>query len=271
MQEKYIDGIRVIQQTINQELISTIDVDSSILNNCIDLSKKLKNVHFKFGGLYHLDDLNFLKFGLFQYINGVILSKEVNNLEPLYGLKNLKFLVLPEKPKSKFNFSFLPKLEFLGAEWSKKYSGLNDCLQINHLKISKVKNLDCTFFSKLYNLKILEMTSANIITLKGIEQLENLSKIDIDTARKLETIEGINKAHTKLKNVRFWNCPSLKNAQQLSNAVNIEVLQISKVKELENLNFLNHLKKLKICAIHPSNVKLKNNDYSPLNKMKKNY
>jgi hypothetical protein len=70
--------------------------------------------------------------------------------------------------------------------------------------------------------------------------------------------------HKKLVKFYLWNAPSLENANDIGSATNIQEIQISKVKNLGSLSFLDMLTKLKTCAIHKSNVKVKNNDFGPL-------
>lgn len=263
-----IEGIRVLERKTKNGISNTICMDSKRIDTCINIINKLDNVSLAFLGEYTLDNISFIKDVDLSVIKGIVLNKNVKDLDSLYYLKNIKSLALPAKIKTKFDLSNFPELEYLGLDWSNKYQNLNTCHKLKHLKVSKYQDNHLEELSKLWSLEVLELTNSSIVNLRGLAELTNLKKIDIEGAKKLESLEGLSIKHLKLITLRLWNCPNLKNGASISNLKNLNTLQISKVKYLTSLSFLNELENLQICAIHPSNVKLMNNDYSPLERIK---
>jgi len=128
---------------------------------------------------------------------------------------------------------------------------------------------DLTELTTLESLEELQLFNSKIENFKGIEKLGNLRKVNIDGARKLESLNGFSKSQSNsMEWLRLWSVRNLYDASAISNLKNLDFLQIAKVNNLKSLSFLNKLKNLSVCNIHKSMVKVEDGDYSLIDKFK---
>ena len=242
-----------------------IDTDTDWYENhniedCIRATEKLKIKHI------HLqtNTIDFLADPRLQNIKGIRIQFEIPNIEPLFNLKHLTHLSLPDNIKIEFDFSKFENLSFLGGSMPKKYINLDKLSKLKYTYLFGYRKSDFKEFSHCNELTKLWMYSVDIENLSGLSTLANLTQIDLENCRKLISLDGIGIGNISLKTVHLANCKRLRNADALINLPNLKQLQLYQINELDSLSFLSNLSKLEMLMLHPSKVGVQNKDYYPL-------
>ncbi|MCT4647094.1 MAG: hypothetical protein N4A74_19050 [Carboxylicivirga sp.] len=235
------------------------------MSRCEKLVKKLNIEHINIRKEdVKQNNINFIESEVFQNIKSLTVNFSCKFPKLKVGLSKLTELYLINSKSAFIDFGMFPRLKFLSLDWSNKLINFSSLTALENLKIWGLKQNDLSFLHNCKEIKHLELIKPDIVNLYGLQPLTELREINIDTARKLQSLSGIGEMHKKLVKFYLWNAPSLENANDIGSATNIQEIQISKVKNLGSLSFLDMLTKLKTCAIHKSNVKVKNNDFGPL-------
>jgi hypothetical protein len=214
---------------------------------------------------YKLDNLDFLNDYDLSFIRSIdILSDSVENIDGLYCLKNIEEIVSNNKNIDYLRF---PKLKRIGAELSSySYKTLADISTLESISISnKFKEKDITIFSKNTRLKHLMLRGSKIISLKGLENYNELEYLDLFYNRSLVSLEGITEEHNKsLKEVSIYSAPKLFYVNEyLSKLSNLEYLQLE-CKKVDSFRFLDNLQKLTLLSIHNKLNEVEDGDKTPL-------
>jgi hypothetical protein len=80
--------------------------------------------------------------------------------------------------------------------------------------------------NKMESIKLNDSQVKNLI---GIGEMHKLNKIYIDTAKKLESLEGISENNQSLTNLGVFNAKNLTNIDAIQNAKNLESVNLFKV------------------------------------------
>lgn len=230
------------------------------IEDCIKAVNKLKISHI------HLQTttIDFLSDTRLQHIKGIRIQPEVPDIAPLFNLKQLTHLSLPDDIKIEFDFSKFENLVFLGGSMPKKYINLNRLVNLKYTYLFGYRKPDFTELANCKNLSRLWMYSADVQSLDGLSALAKLEQLDLESCRKLTNLDGIGAGNSSLHTVHLSNCKRLSNADALQHLPALKQLSLYKVPGLYSLNFLNSLSKLEVLMLHPKNVGVQNKDYYPL-------
>ena len=69
-----------------------------------------------------------------------------------------------------------------------------------------------------------------------------------------------------LETFRVYSASNLYDADALGGLDKLKILQLARIKKLKTLKFLNHIEKIEKCLILPNNVKVEDEDYTPLDR-----
>jgi len=238
----------------------TVWFENHNINDCIRATEKLKIEHI------HLqtNTVDFLTDPRLKNIKGITIQFVIQNIEPLFCLKHLTHLGLPDDIKIEFDFSKFENLIFLGGSIPKKYVNLEKLSHLKYTYLFGYRKSDFKEFSYCIELTKLWMYSVDIENLNGLETLANLKQLDLENCRKLVSLDGIGIGNTNLQTVNLTNCKKLRNADALMNLPNLKQLSFYQINELDSLSFLNGINKLEMLRLHPSKVGVQNKDYYPL-------
>ena len=238
----------------------TIWYENHNIEDCIRATEKLKVKHI------HLqtNTIDFLSDPRLQNIKGIRIQFEIPNIEPLFNLKHLTHLSLPEDIKIEFDFSKFEDLIFLGGSMPKKYVNLDKLSKLRYTYLFGYRKSDFKEFSHCNELTKLWMYSVDIENLNGLSTLANLTQLDLENCRKLISLDGIGNGNISLQTVHLTNCKKLKNADALMTLPNLRQLGLYQINELDSLAFLKDLNRLEMLMLHPSKVGVQNKDYYPL-------
>lgn len=129
-------------------------------------------------------------------------------------LSSLECLCIYTTDKKEINYSNYPNLKKTALYWRPKAKSLFECKHLESLFIGKYTEHDLSSFEGLNNLKFLRINTGSVRSLKGIEKLQNLEKLWLAQATKLENISGVEKLQN-LKTLWIDNCKNIKNFEVL--------------------------------------------------------
>ncbi|WP_321514924.1 hypothetical protein [Marinifilum fragile] len=208
------------------------------------------------------------EFSFSKKIVSVSVENKSNDLSFLEQFTNLKELYIKEPKKPKIDLAVFKKLEILSTNWSTAIRGIEKLNRLQHIKIWNFEHDDLTIFAQSKELKEIDLINPKIKSIRGIEELVQVEVLDIEKGRKIERLESFTKFHTNMKVLRIFGSPNLLSCNSIVNLVNLEVITFGKVNNLESLKFLNKLNNLRICGIHPSNVRVNDNSIDLLKEVR---
>src|SRR4030095_15865827 len=173
-------------------------------------------------------------------IESVGISTENFDLAPLHYLSCLRSLRL-DKPKSKVDFSLFTTLEVLGTTYSKLTINISSCKNLFWLWLDNFSEENLHSLDELTNLKYLTLYKSSIADLEGIEKMEMLVSLMIDTATKLTSLKGIDPHNKKLEVLDIHGAKKLNNYEAIANAQSLRKLFLSRTGETPNISFLKNL------------------------------
>lgn len=190
-----------------------------------------------------------------NYIEELIIGSEKISYKGLTEFSKLKLLGLPDNGKDKVELSNFINLETLACDYSPRIKGLDSCKNLKNLTLtyykSKTKNLtDLPLSSSLIELKLFK---TDISSLQGIDKQNNLRKLEIFSAPRLEIINALSKLKL-LEYFRVEKCKSIKDYETLVTLPNLKKIIMSESGEIKSLEFLKSLKKLEFISFWGTNV-----------------
>ena len=205
------------------------------------------------------DEIVKINFPFNNEITSISIDLELKNLSFLEQFRNLKELFIKDPNKPNLNLATFKQLKILSCSWSANLNGLEDIDTLEEISLWNFGKEDLRVLDKNVSLRRIELVNPKIKSMKGIENLPNLEHIDIEKGKKLEEVESFTTHHKKMKILRIYGSPNLLKCNSIQHLTNLDVITFGKVKNLESVNFLNDLKMLSICGIHPSNIKVTDN------------
>ncbi|GHT35572.1 hypothetical protein FACS189434_13590 [Bacteroidia bacterium] len=197
----------------------------------------------------HLDKLESLDF-LSDYSFLIELSIDCmhdQNYSFLKNLINLKHLSIGPSTtnNNEIVLNALINLESFAISWRKgKILGLENCQKITDLCLIEYKENNFTPVQMLTNLKTLRVKTASIKEVSGIENFQELEKLELGNCRSLKNIEGIEKLK-KLNDLTLEMCSKIEDYSYLGGLSNLDELGIIDCKGINSIEFLTNLKSLK--------------------------
>jgi hypothetical protein len=137
-----------------------------------------------------------------------------SNINSLYSLKNLEYLVYRNYDKLPLDHSKFVNLKFLYTLYSKNHlegkSRFDQLPNLETLKLWHIKKEEsCLFLGALSKLKRLELTwSRTLKTLEGIENYKMIESMSLRNLSQLENVSAINELE-KLKGLWVENCKKI--------------------------------------------------------------
>ena len=176
-------------------------------------------------------------------LEGVAVLQDNLDLTPLLSLKKLKRLNC-HTPTSAFDLATFTDLKVLGITYNKYVGNIASCKNLTWLWIDNLKQDDLSCLSSLTNLTKLNLFKTGITSLQGIEPLNKLQFLNIDTANQLQSLEGLTQNNSSLEVLSVYNAPKLTDYKPLENLANLKKLFLGKTGDMENLDFVNKTAKL---------------------------
>jgi hypothetical protein len=208
--------------------------------------------------------IDFLKDERLRNLKGISVQYLIDDLSILYNFPHLTHLGIQEDNGKVFDYGNFQNLIFLSGLIPKNYQNLD---KLEHLKYTYLFNYskkDFREFSKMKDLRKLELYSINCESLEGLSNLENLEEINLEKCPKLLSLKGLAKSNISLNKVILRNCKKLHDLSIISEFDKLQYLYLANIPQLDSLSFLESLNSLDFLFVLPSNIGVKSDDYYPL-------
>lgn len=188
------------------------------------------------------------------------------DLRPLQFLRNLRSLSTCDPLLLPVSLNQFPRLKFLRGVWHPQL-GLDACPGLRELDLSgyRPKSRDLRGLQHLRELRVLRLTQPNIVSLAGIQALQNLEFIDIAYATKLQDLAPTQLPQT-VEQLHFEVCRKLQAVSELSALKHLRVLRLNGCAAIPSLAFLNDMPSLE--EFRFVQTLIEDGDLSPLLRLK---
>lgn len=188
------------------------------------------------------DNLDFLT--SFLFVEDIIISSYNENLDlsGLYNLTKLKSLYLVQSYKFKLDLSNFQALKSFKTEyWRASYKSVFDLNKINSLSIKRYKESDLSMLKSLTKLNHLEIITGSVKSLKGIEEISTIKKLELHYVYGLNSLEF---APINIKTLIIQNLKNLMNIDSVQNISQLKFLEIISCGDITSISTLKDLRKL---------------------------
>jgi len=214
-------------------------VDTSRTESIVSYMKKNNLKTIMINSVYFpINDLNFLK--LFSFVERIFITDNNHDITPINELVHLREIRMGAH-KGTIDFNNFLQLEKLGIEWSNKLKNLANATNINWLWLDNYKGSSLEEFKNFSKLTYVYLYRSSIRSLKGIEKMYSLNDLNIDTANKLESLEGLSEKLTCLESIYLYAAKQLKNYAPISKLVTLKHLELRKTGETTSIEFIKEL------------------------------
>lgn len=187
-------------------------------------------------------DISFIE--NFTFLTGVRIGLDCFDVSPLAHCYNLEEIDIPFRYEGMIDFSDFPKLKILAIDWRNRGSSTAfSCKNLQTLSISKYSGTSLIDFSVLQKLEKLILIDPKILSLAGIEQLEQLKEIQIIGAKELVRIDHIERCQM-LNEVFIDGCKQVETLHPLMYLKNLKKLNLDNLGDISTIKFLKPLKQL---------------------------
>ncbi|KAB1156550.1 leucine-rich repeat domain-containing protein [Flavobacterium luteum] len=248
-----IDGFKVLEHNDYKSLF----MDSSRIDDCINFLFKnnIRKISINYYQGFKTNNLDFL-LKIKDFIEGISISGDKFDYSVLNKMIKLKTLQYSDDKNNVINLSNFPDLETLSCDFTLNLKGLESCVNLKKLILSKFnpKVKDLSNFPIFENLTELYLFQTNIISLKGIDRLNNLKKLQLYSGNKLESISDLNYLSNGLEEIEIEKCKKIKDYEVLGNLKLIKRLLILDSNEIPTISFIKNLNNLEFFSFGGTNV-----------------
>ncbi|SFB98678.1 internalin A [Algibacter lectus] len=170
-----------------------------------------------------------------------------------YAFKDLNSLSF-EHPSVKLDFSNFKKLETLYFKYNKGVANLGTLKELKDLLIFSLNVPNCEILSELTALEMLRLTRGNFTTLKGIENLKRVTRIDVAYNSKLTDAKAL-AVLPSLEKLHIEKCKLLTDFSFLKGNTSIKELFIDSLDSLEFVSTMPNLEKINFWFCKDGNMK----------------
>lgn len=231
-------------------------IDSSRIDDCIDYLYKnnLKDISINPYQGYKANDINFLD-KLENYIEEISVLDEKYDYSILNRLHKLKRIGFLDNKRDIIDLSNFPELEGLSCDYSPRLKGLETCKHIKDLTLTgyKPKSKNFSDLPSLPELTELLLIQTNITTLQGIECFSKLKKLELYSARNLETIAALQALPNSFEEIQFEQCRKISDLEILGKIQSLKKIILPEG-EIESLAFVEGLPHLEFISFWGTKV-----------------
>ena len=208
------------------------------------------------------NDLSFLKD--FSFITEFsILGLNINNINVIESLTNLKKLYIAHKFKGSIDFTVFKNLNECIFTWGiKGCETIFETTKLNFLTIYSFGLEDFSKFYKLFNLEKLSLLNPKINSLNSIENVPYLKELVIIGAKNLDNLKNLDKLQN-LEILRIDRCQKIHDLSILGNLKKLRKITANDGLQIKCLDFIDELDNLEE-FVFAGNTKVVNGDLSPL-------
>jgi hypothetical protein len=204
-------------------------------------TKKLKNIIVN-SNYFPVKDLTFLK--CLGFVQSISIADNHYNIQPVNDLHELREIRIGDF-KGSIDFNNFPHLMVLGTSWSTKLKNLENSTSLSWLWLENYRDESLDRFKNLKKLSYLHLYKTSIKTLNGMEGINALTELHIDTAGQLESLDGINQNNLNLRVMDIFRAPKLTDYNALKYLLNLENLRFTKTGDMQDIYVLRSFSNLK--------------------------
>lgn len=214
-------------------LIIMVGVSDLIINRVLKFDYDQLTIDFG-----DWSDLSFLS-GHEGQIKRLKIGSETCDWNIINSLHNIEYLSIGGWFKTELSFSKFERLRYLTTYHNDGYSDLYDLPSLEYLEITGWKEKNCEKLSTLKSLTSLVLVNSySLVSLDGIESLNNITEIELHGLRKFKIIKPASKLKA-LEKLVISGCGSIECLSGLERSQSISQVYIEKCKCFTDFSFLN--------------------------------
>jgi hypothetical protein len=246
------EGLKILIGINGQE---SLFINSDRLPECINYlyNSNLRFVTISSFQYYKAKDIVFL-FSLKDFLEGLSILDTYYDYNVVNELHQLKYLGIPDNGRDVIDLRNFPHIEMCSVTFSKRLQGLKSCSNLKSLTLTNYKSKDLTTLPPMESLEHLSLIKTDITNLKGIEQFNNLKKLDIYSASKLETIKEIQTLSNSFEEIQIEQCKKIDDYEALGKIKSLKKIILSESGKTKNLAFIRELPQLEFISFWGTNV-----------------
>ena len=237
------DDLLFFKGNRNDESDDRLIIDASKIDFISNYMQKnsLKSIMIN-SAYFPINNLAFLK--SFTFVERIFIVDNNLDITPLNNLKQL-LVIRMGAFTGVIDFDNFPSLQVLGINWTNKLKNLENSKNLTGLWLDNYKMNDLERLGNFDKLSYLYLYKPSITSLKGIEDMYSLRELNIDTASKLESLDGLHDANKNLINLDVYNASKLTGYSALAYLVNLEKLRFTKTGDMNDIHIFKLLPNLK--------------------------
>lgn len=248
------EGLKILVGINGQE---SLFINSDRLSDCIAYlyNNNLRFITINSFQNYKVKDIGFLT-QLKDFLEGLSVLETHYDYSIVNELHKLKYLGIPDNGKDVIDLKNFPDIEMCGVAFSERLQGLEFCNNLKSLTVSnyKPKTKDLSTLPSLSNLEHLSLIQTNIATLQGVNNFNNLKRLEIFSASKLETIAALQVLLSSLEEIQVELCKKITDFETLGKVKFLKKIILSESGEIKSLAFVKDLPELEFISFWGTNV-----------------
>jgi Leucine-rich repeat (LRR) protein len=173
-----------------------------------------------------------------------IIGMSIKSVSPIHSLHELRSLKVLTHCKTEIHFDQFPRLLECGIEWRTGAKSLFECISLKKLFINRYSGQDTSAFAKLRTLESLTLLGSPIKSLGGLKNLADLRFLRLGALRSLATLKGIEEL-TCLERLEINTCRRISSIEEIGTQMNLQELYLDNVGDVRSLKPLSRLLRLR--------------------------
>lgn len=165
-----------------------------------------------------------------------IYHSDIRDISALWALKKLEHIGLECNFNRAGDFTQFPKLARCFIRWRSNARTVLHARALQHLNVIGYPYSNLKPLNALNKLKILKLTSKNLISLGGVSKLSSLEGLDLYGCTKLSSIAGLRNAADSLRCVSFDACKGIKEIEALKHINWLRIASINNCGSIASLS-----------------------------------
>lgn len=242
----------------------TADNQNTALKNFRRLYRSGECQGLHISGIRDLSFLNEFENLLYLQIEG---GKRVN-VKSLEDLSNLRALYV-ESPGCGLDFSCFPELEGFGGKWHVENENLDEARELRWLKLDSFNptSKDFSDLAGIPRLERLKIVRSTVLSLTGIQTLEDLRYADLFYMSKLETVDALSASSVDIRELAIEKAKAITSYKPIASIQRLRRLRLSDCTAMPDLKWTKGMKYLDFFSFVDTNVE--DGDLTPLTKLQK--
>jgi Leucine-rich repeat (LRR) protein len=191
-----------------------------------------------------------------DFVEGVVVSASLRNMDWLAMKKNLRLLYVDSTVGNRLDLSDQTDLEMLYLmRCPQQVNGFGACLKLKHLTLGSYKptGQDLADLPVLPQLQKLELHKSGITDLKGLDKLPQLMQLLGEGLPQLQTLDGIGEA-VNLQTLELRNCKRVTSLDALQQVPLLARVKLPNCGQTPNLRFIKNIPHLRFFTFVDTNV-----------------